>query len=75
MPRTPKIHLAITGTHRGVTFTRSLCDNGGGSTHLAADLSLVPREDRCLSCINRIPLGLAWNIPSAAPSLSIPTEN
>lgn len=67
MPRTPKIHLAITGTHRGITFTRSLCDNGGGSSKLVADLSLLTDEERgphgqnvCLSCLGRIPLGLAW---------------
>ena len=67
MARPRKIHLAVTGTHRGITFTRSLCDMGGGDARLVTDLSVLTDEERgpygqhvCLSCLNRVPLGLGW---------------
>lgn len=62
MPRTPKVHLAVTGVHRGLTFSRSLCDNGVGSDKRVADLAALTDEERgpygdnvCRACLSRIP--------------------
>lgn len=81
MPRTRKIHLAITGTHRGIVFTRSLCDNGGGFSKLVADFSLLTDEERgphgqnvCLACLGRIPRWLAW-ASNGDTTLSTTPEN
>lgn len=62
MPRTKKIHLAVTLTHKGATLTRSLCDNGVGSDNMVHDFAGVPREvageygeHLCQACRMRIP--------------------